>query len=48
MGLEKGEEDQAKGIHNTFNNIITENIPNLQKVMPIQIQEASGTPNRLD
>jgi hypothetical protein len=39
---------QAKGIHNTFNKIITENFPNLQKSMPIQMQEASRTPNRPD
>jgi hypothetical protein len=28
--------------------IITENFPNLEKVLPIQVQEASRTPNRLD
>jgi hypothetical protein len=39
---------QAKGMCNIFNKIITENFPNLQKTMPIQIQEASRTPNRLD
>jgi hypothetical protein len=48
MGIEVGEEVQAKGIHNIFNKIITENFPNLEKVMPIQVQEASGTTNRLD
>jgi hypothetical protein len=48
MGIEEGEEVQAKGICNIFNKIITENFPNLQKVMPIQVQEASRTPNRLD
>jgi hypothetical protein len=47
MGIE-GEEVQAKGIHNIFNKIITENFPNLEKTMPFQVQEASGTPNRLD
>jgi hypothetical protein len=47
-GLEKGEEVQTKGIHNMFNKIITENFPNLEKVLPIQVQEASRTPNRLD
>jgi chromosome segregation ATPase len=47
MGTE-GEEVQAKGIHNIFNEIITENFQNLEKVMPIQVQEASRTPNRLD
>jgi hypothetical protein len=31
-----------------FNKIITENFPNLEKVLPIQVQEASRTPNRLD
>jgi hypothetical protein len=46
MGIE-GEEIEAKGIHSIFNKIITENFPNLEKVMPIQVQEASRTPNRL-
>jgi hypothetical protein len=45
MGIEEGEEVQAKGIHNIFNKIITENFPNLEKTMPIQVQEASRTPN---
>jgi hypothetical protein len=35
MGIEEGEEVQAKGICNLFNKIITENFPNLEKVMPI-------------
>jgi hypothetical protein len=48
MGIEEGEEVQAKGIPNIFNKIITENFPNLEKIMPIQVQEASRTPNRLD
>jgi hypothetical protein len=48
MGIEEGEEVQAKGIHNIFNKIITEKFPNLEKVMPIQVQKASRTPNRLD
>jgi hypothetical protein len=48
MGIEEGEEVQAKGIHNIFNKIITENFPNLEKTMPIQVQEASRTPRRLD
>jgi hypothetical protein len=38
---------QVKGIHNIFNTIIAENFPNLEKVSPIQVQEASRTPNRL-
>jgi hypothetical protein len=46
IGIEEGEEVQAKGIRNEFNKIIIENYPNLEKTMPIQVQEASRTPNR--
>jgi hypothetical protein len=46
MGIEKGEEVQAKGIHNIFNKIVTKNVPNLENVLPIQVQEASRIPNR--
>jgi hypothetical protein len=46
MGIEEGKEVQAKGMHNIFNKMITENFPNLEKIMPIQVQEASKTPNR--
>jgi hypothetical protein len=35
-------------MHNTVNKIITENFPNLDKTMPIQVQDASRTPNRPD
>jgi hypothetical protein len=48
MGIEEGEEVQAKEIHNIFNKIIIENFPNLEKAMPIQVLEAHRTPNRLD
>jgi hypothetical protein len=48
MGIEEGKQVQAKVIHNIFNKIITENFPNLDNVLPVQIQEASRTPNRLD
>jgi hypothetical protein len=48
MGIEEGEEVQTKGIHNIFNKIIIENFQNLEKVMPIEGQEISRTPNRLD
>jgi hypothetical protein len=48
MGIEEGEEVQAKEMHNIFNTIITENFTNLEKSMPIQMQEASRTPNRPD
>jgi hypothetical protein len=46
-GIEAGEEVQTRGICNVFNKIITENFPNLEKTTPIQVQEASRTPNRL-
>jgi hypothetical protein len=48
MDIEEGEEVQAKGIHNIFKKIITENFPNLEKLLPFQVQEVSRTPNRLD
>jgi hypothetical protein len=48
MGIEEGEEVQAKGMHNIVNKIIIENFPNLEKTMPIQVHEASRTPNRPD
>jgi chromosome segregation ATPase len=47
MGIEEVEV-QVKGIHNIFNKIITENFPNLKKVLPIQVQKATKTPNILD
>jgi predicted nuclease with TOPRIM domain len=34
MGIEEGEEVQAKGMHNIFNKIIIENFPNLEKSNP--------------
>jgi hypothetical protein len=37
MGIEEREEVQAKGICNIVNKIITENFPNLEKTMPIQV-----------
>jgi hypothetical protein len=39
---------QLKGAVNIFNKIIEENFPNLKKEMPMNIQEAYRTPNRLD
>jgi len=42
------EDSQIKGSVNIFNKIIEENFPNLKKEMPIHIQEAYRTPNRLD
>jgi hypothetical protein len=35
-------------MHNIFNKIITENFPNLEKTMSIQLQEASRTLNSPD
>jgi chromosome segregation ATPase len=37
MGIEEGEEVQAKGMQNIFNKIITEYFPNLEKAIPIQM-----------
>ena len=48
IGIEEGEEIQLKGRENIFNRIIKENFPNLQKDMPMKVQEAYRTPNRLD
>jgi hypothetical protein len=48
MGIEEGEEVQAKGMRNIFNKIITENFPNIEKMMLIKVQEASRAPNRSD
>jgi membrane-associated HD superfamily phosphohydrolase len=48
MGIEEGQEVQTKGICNIFNKMVTENFPNLEKTMHIQIQETSRTPNRLE
>jgi predicted nuclease with TOPRIM domain len=47
MGIEEGEEVQAQGMHNIFNKMITEYFQNLEKTMPIQVQEACRTPNRI-
>ncbi|KAL6089685.1 hypothetical protein STEG23_026096 [Scotinomys teguina] len=48
IGIEEGEEYQLKGTENIFNKIIEENFPNLNKEIPIKIQEAYRTANRLD
>jgi hypothetical protein len=36
VDIEEQEEVQAKGICNTFNIIVTQNFPNLEKVMPFR------------
>jgi hypothetical protein len=48
MGIEEGEEIQAKGIHNIFSKMIPENFLNLKKVLLIQSQEACRTSNSFD
>jgi hypothetical protein len=48
IGIGESEDSQLKGPVNIFNKIIEENFPNLKKEMPINIQEAYRTPNRLD
>jgi hypothetical protein len=48
IGIEKSKDSQFTGPVNIFNKIIKENVPNLKKVMPVNIQEAYRTPNRLD
>jgi hypothetical protein len=46
--LKKEKRCQPKGYIIYSIKLITENFPNLEKVLPIQVQEASRTPNRLD
>jgi hypothetical protein len=39
MGIEEGEEVQAKGMCNIFNKIITENFPNQRKLCPYRYRK---------
>jgi hypothetical protein len=48
IGIEKSEDSQLKGPVNIFNKIIEENFPNLKAEMPMNIQKAYRTPNRLE
>ena len=48
IGIEENEESQLKMPVNIFNKVIEENFPNLKKEIPMNIQEAYKTPNRLD
>jgi hypothetical protein len=48
IGVDETEDFQLKGPANIFNKIIEENFSNLKKEMPLNIQEAYGTPNRLE
>ena len=45
IGIEEGTEIQTKGMNNLFNEIISENSPNIKNEMENQIQEAYRTPN---
>jgi hypothetical protein len=47
IGVVENEDFQLKGPANVFKNI-EENFPNLKKEMPMNIQEAYRTPNRMD
>ena len=47
IGVYENEDFQLKGPANIFNKIIEEHFPNLKKEMPINMQEAYRTPNRL-
>jgi hypothetical protein len=46
--VDENEDFQLKGPSNIFNKIIEENFPNLKKEIPMNIEEAYRTPNRLD
>ena len=48
IGIDENEDFQLKGPVNIFNKIVEENFPNLNKEMPMNIQEAYRTPNILD
>ena len=48
IGIEENEYFQLKGPVNIFNKMIEENFPNLKKEIPMNIQEAYKSPNRLD
>ena len=48
IGIEESKDSQLKGPANIFSKIIEENFPNLKNDMPMNIQEAYRTPNRLD
>jgi hypothetical protein len=48
VGVDENEDFQLKGPANIFNKVIEENFPNLKKEMPMNVQEAYRTPNRMD
>jgi hypothetical protein len=48
IGIDEHEDFQFEGSVNIFNKIIEENFPNLKKEMPMNMQEAYRTSNRLN
>jgi hypothetical protein len=48
IGIDENEDFQLKGPVNIPIKIIEENFPKLKKEMPMNIEEAYGTPNTLD
>ena len=48
IGVDENEDFQLERPANIYNKIIEENFPNLKNGMPMNIQEANRTPNRLD
>jgi hypothetical protein len=46
--IDEGVEVLAKEMSNIFNKIITKKFPNLEKTMPIDVQEAARTPSTHD
>jgi hypothetical protein len=48
IGIDENEVFQLKGSVTIFNKIIEENFPKLKKEIPMNIQEAYRTPNKLD
>ena len=47
VGIPEGEKSK-QGINNLFEEIMTENLPNLMKEKDTQVQEAQRVPNKLD
>lgn len=41
--MENGKETQVKGLENTFNKTIGENLPNLKEEVPIKIEKQNKT-----
>jgi hypothetical protein len=48
VGIEEGEETQVKDTENISNKIVEKKFPIIKNRVPIKVQEAYRTPNRLD